>query len=329
MSLTLSTEFTFTNQIASVHTSAYFRKRLVIARFGQIKSTENIPGKDTTEPYFKKTKPAKAGVENTAVEIDNLVDAEFQMTVDEVVKGLGLTDSAKVRFGAPLPVWEQEAHRQIGRVFAEKLEDDVWTELKKPASFTELSSPSKDFSISKVFGVDKGTEDPEFKLQELNIRALTKLRTRGLGDDGDEAFAVIMHSSHYNSIELDQGAGFLKADARFPLFKLKGFKGYTNLFLGLAFFVNDGVPAGADITVTDSGSATQKYKTFYVYLLKRNSFCITRKKRPTIEYDRDITKRADIMVASQWYGVTGLHKKVSPDDVKIVRQRFTVPLETS
>ena len=151
--------------------------------------------------------------------------------------------------------------------------------------------------------------------------------TEGWGDRRDEAAAVILHSAHYNCIETDVQAGFLKADANDPLYKIKGFVGRSPMFWGLPFFVNDGVPTEDNVTITDSGSATQDYKVFDAVFLKKDAYGLMMKQLPKIEYDRDILKRKDIMVATQWYAVKSFHKIISTEDSRILFRKFATKLQ--
>ena len=337
MAITTRSQFTFNPQIAQRHVSAYFRRLLTIGRLATNPPDNNFywqRGGQITFPYYDKIGAAVAGVENQDVDIDSLGDNSFTALISEVVKGVGTNDTATYHMGPTLPGWLAEAQSQIARVFAEKVEDDCWAELIKPASHDDLITQSGDITLTTNFGADKGAESTELRSQLCNIRALGTALNESFGDRRDECIAMIMHSSHYNDLETDPTAGFLKADANGqwnndPLYKIKGFRGRMDMFFGLPLFVNDGVPVGPDITITDGARATQKYKTYNMVLLKKNAFGLIFKQDPRIEFARDIGKRQLKMVGTQWYATRGFHKAYSTDDVRVTFRRFSTRIQTT
>ena len=182
---------------------------------------------------------------------------------------------------------------------------------------------SGDITLATAFGADKGKLSSQLELQVPTISRISTALTDGFGDKRNEVQAIVMHSSHYNAIEADATAGFLKADANDPLYGYKGFVGRSSRWFGLAVFVSDTVPEEDNITITDNASATQEYKTYSMVFLKKDAFGLMIKQLPKIEYDRNIQRRKDLMVATQWYAVKGFHKIISTEDVRCVFQRFS------
>ena len=323
---TAASNFAFDPQIAQSHVAAYFRKLLVITKLAT-KPPDNkfpkTPGNTLTFPYFEPVGAAADGVENTDVDIDDIGDKSFTAAIKEITKGVGITDTALKKMGCTHADWEKEAHRQIARVLAEKVEDDLWTELKLPASRDALSTNSGNIALTEDFGNDKGALSSEYAKQLCNVRSIAEALTEAFGDRRGECSAAVLHSEHYKNIETDANAGFLKADANDPMYKIRGFVGRAPGLFGLPFFVNDQVPEEADVTITDGSSSTQDYKSYSMVFLKNNAFGLFMKQYPKIEYDRNIRARVDFMVATQWYALKSFHKVISTDDVRIAFKRFS------
>ena len=330
MAATMAANFTYVPQIAEGHISAYFRRELVIAKLAWRPGNNKFPstpGNTITFPYWSKISAAADGVENVNVDIDNLGDASFTATAKEITKGVGITDTALKKMGATHAEWEAETHRQIARVLAEKVETDVWEELNKSASHDDLSTDVAALSLASAFQGDKGANTTAYADQLCNIRKLSDGLTEAFGDKRGEAAAIILHSQHYKDIETDAQAGFLKADADDPMYKIPGFVGRAAMFWGLPFFINDNVQDAGDVRISDSGGATQDYKTYNAVFLKKDAFGLMIKQMPKIEYDRNIRQRQDFMVATQWYAVRTFHKVISTDDVRAAYKRFATKKE--
>ena len=325
MPATVRANFTFVPQIAESHISGYFRKHLVIAKLAwkpENNKFPSTPGNQITFPYFSVIGAAEDGVENTDVVIDDLGDSSFTATAKEITKGVGITDTALKAMGCTHAEWEKQAHMQVARVLAEKVETDVWTELHKNTSHDTLPSLVENISINSQFGTDKGAQNTAYQNQLCSIRGLAEGLTDAFGDKRTEAAAIILHSQHYKDLETDTQAGFLKADANDPLYKVRGFVGRAAMFWGLPFFVNDNVEDAGNVTITDSATTTQAFKTYNAVFLKKDAFGLMIKQMPKIEYDRNILKRQDFMVATQWYAVRSFHKVISTEDVRAGYRRF-------
>ena len=333
MPLTLRQDFVFENQIATDHIGAYFRKFLVVGNLAYKPPNEALfnrtPGEKILFPYWGKLSPAQDGVENTAMDVDNLADDQFETTVKEIVKAVGITDTARIRLGTTTEAWEAEVHRQIGRVFSEKVDEDIWTELNLATSKIELTNNIQDFTIATAFGNDKGASDSKFTAQTCNIRSISQDLTDSYGDRRKECMAVLMHSGNYNSIETDVQAGFLKADANDPLYNMPEFVGRAPQFFNIPFFVVDNVPKGAKVTVTDSASATQKYQSYKNVYFKKDAFGFFSKQEATVEYARDTLKRADTISSTQWYAIKSFHEKISSDDKRLSMRSYLTREQTT
>ena len=322
---TVKGSFSFVPQIAERHVSGFFRDRLIMGRLATTPPVNEFPtqrGGVITFPYYNTIGDAEDGVEATKPTRDTLGDNSFTAEIKEIVKSISITSTAEKYMGMSREYWDVEATKQMGRVFAEKVEKDIWAELGKSTSHMDLTSPSKDVTITRAFaGDDKGQS--ALTDQKCNIRAIAEALTEAFGDRRNECKAVVLHSEHYKDIETDEKAGFLKADANDPFYKIKGFVGRSSFLFNLAFFINDGVPAGSNITVTDTASATQDYKTYNMVMIKNNSYGFIPKQRPLIMYDSDIEARVDFMVGTQWYAVKSFHQAVSTEDNRIAYKRFT------
>lgn len=332
MALTLASNFTFERQLAARHIAGYFRRELVLGALAWKPPNRKFveaPGQKYVFPYFSVIGAAEDGVENTAPTPDSLGDASFSATVKEIIKEVDITDSARIKMGCSHAEWEAEAHRQLARRLAEKVDIDLWAEITKAASYKSLSNKTGDITLNAAFGGDKGALNPAFVSQKCNIREIATALTNAFGDKRNEAAAVILHSKHYADIETDATAGFLKADARDPLYKVEGFQGRASMFFNLAFFINDNVPVGDKITVTDSGGATQKYQSYRAVILKKDAFGLIPKKYPKVDYARDVRKRVDVMVANQWLAYRSFHAVISSDDIRMGQIQFLTDEQTA
>ena len=335
MAITTKSDWTFDPQVASGYISAYFRERLIWAKLawmpaGEKEFNEKTPGGKITFPYWGKIGAAQDKVESVAMAVDKITDNEFMAEIKAISKAVSITDAARKYSGATREELESEVHRQIGRVMAEKVDKDVLAELSLATSSDSVENNNGDVTITSTFDpATRGIDDVKVRPMRCNIRNITKVLTEGFGDRRNEAKVIILHPKHYNDIETDQGAGFLKADANDPLYKLPGFVGRSNLFLGLAFFINEGVPLGNKITVTDSAGTTQKFQEYKSFILKADPLGFWPKQKPLLEYARDILKSDDYVACTQWYAVKSFHKKISSQDVRVLNVDWLTDTRTA
>ena len=316
---TLKSEFGYTPQVASDHILAYFQKKIIWGSLGYkgIKMFDRTQGETITFPYWKKLGDAEDGVENTALTVDDLGDATFTATVKEIGKAAGITDSARIASGATREEWDSEALRQIGRVFAEKVDADLLAEITTSNNHKSVRSVTNK-SITGSFDTTRGLSS--LSGDRCNIRALHTSQTQAFGDRAQEVSAVVLHSRCWNDIATDGTAGFLQADALDPFFGKQGFQGRD--MWGAAWFINDNVPSST-VTVTDNSTATQQYHVRNVVFLKPRAYGFILKRDAMVERDRDILKRVDVLSGTHWYAVKSFHNQLtSQNDERIAFAQF-------
>ena len=328
----MSGDFTFSPQIAQNYISGYWRKKLLWASLGMkvIQNFQTTPGNTLTFPYYNTISAAVDGTEGTRMAVDNLTDNQFTVTIKEVVKAVGRTDAAMYAHGNDPSGWEMEAHNQIARVFAEKVDADVLTEISKSGSGMSVKTSPTALTITSAFGTafDPYVSSSAFRDDAMNVRTLATGITDAFGDKTDEIAAIIMHSKQWNDLNRDNTAGYLKADSNHPLMGLKGYKGVFSGdggALGIPVFVNDQCPKGSKLTITDSASATKKYQSYKCIVMKKNAWGVVVKQEPKIEYGRDQLARQDYMSCTQWYGTKSFNQVIDTEDV---RQGFIETLTT-
>ena len=330
MAVTLKADFSFEPQIANLYSSAYFRRRLIFAKLGFMPSSEQTfketPGDKITFPYYEKMGDAGDYVENQAMEVDKLSDDKFEATIQGFTKAVGRTKAALLAHGNSPMAWEREAHKQIGQLFAEKLDKLLLTKLATAEYADTLDKVTGDVTITTPFGIDKGISDAKVLPQRFNVRSFSSDLIEAFGDKSNECRYAVMHSKQFNDLAVDKEAGFLKADANHPLFGISQFKG--TLF-GVGVLTFDTVNKGSKITITDSGGATQKFQTYEVLYLKADAYGVFPKRTPNIEYARDILKKNDIMAADQWLAVISFHKRISTEDVRAAKKEYLVNEQTT
>lgn len=291
---TLSTDIGFEPKVFADHVDAYFRQKLMWGAVALLDNTlQAEPGETVNFPFFNKIGAAEEPGEQNQLTVDKLGDDAFSVTVKEVGKAVGFKDKALRVSAARRAEIFNEAERQIARVHAEKVDNDLVALLEDSDNF------SQGFTATAA-------------AHTLDIRRLNASRISTFGDRHDEAAAVYLHSRQYLDLMNDSTAGFLNADATDPMFGLPGFMGRL---LGMAVFVSDLCPQADDI---DNATA------FHGYIMKQNPYGIAIAESPMVETDRDILSRENVVTATQWYGVVGIHKKVSDDDLRVTRFTTTV-----
>ena len=292
---TLSTDLGFEPKVFADHVQAYFRQKLMWGSMALVDETLVAqPGQTVHFPFFTKIGDAEEPLETNQLVVDKLTDDAFTCTVKEVGKAVGFTMRS---FRASAERRERilaDAEAQMARVHAEKVDKDIVALLQDASSYTQGYTAAAAGDV-------------------LNIRTLNSARIGGLGDRHDEAMAVFMHSRQFLDMMNDSTAGFLKADALDPLYTVPGFQGRI---LGMAVFVSDLCPAVA-------GGIDGK-DAFHGYVMKASPYGICVAEAPEVESDKDILSREIVITATQYYGVVGIHKKVSADDLRVIRFTTTV-----
>ncbi len=298
MSATQSGDVGFVPKVWSDHIEAYFNRKMGIGQLALMNDQlKAAPGETVNFPYFKAIGEAQEPAQDEGLEVEALQDDSFDCTVKEIGKAVGWKDKALVVSANP-GGQHGEAQRQIGRVFAEKVDTDL---------VTLINAASANYTDGFI-ATTTGTHN-------ANIRLLMQSKITGFGDKQDEAVAVAMHSQDFMNIMIDSTAAFLAANATDPFYGLPGFQGRL---LGMALFVLDTMPAV-------SGGINSK-KAWYHFIFKPNPFGIYMKRDMSPEQDRDILHRETVVSATMWYGVCSLHGKVAATDLRVTRGAFATSL---
>lgn len=220
MAATVSTDFVFQPKVWKEHISAYFRDKLL---FGAIAVTDDTlaqePGTTINFPYFKKIGAAEEPLETASLTVDNLEDDSFSATVKEIGKAVGVKKKAFKVSAARTERVIQEITSQIGRVHAEKVDDDLLAEFSTVGNFVA----------------------PTLTISGKNVRSINEGKVKAFGDLHTDAIALHIHSLDMLEVMNDSTAGFLKADALDPMYGAPGFRGRL---LGMAVFETDKMTAG-------------------------------------------------------------------------------------
>lgn len=295
MGATTTNDIGFEPKVFADHIQAYFRQKLVWGSMAMVdESLVANPGMTVHFPYFKAIGAAEEPGEQNQLTVDSLEDDAFSCTVKEVGKAVGFKMRSFRKSAARKEEILTEAEKQLARVHAEKVDDDIVTLLQDSNNYTD--------------GFTATSSGQTMTIQRLNTARIT-----GFGDRHSEAAAVFMHSRMFLDMMNDSNAGFLKADANDPLWQTPGFEGRI---LGMALFVSDECPEVAG--GIDSQTA------YRGYIMKMNPYGICVAERPEIESDKDILSRELVVTATQYYGVVGIHQKVSADDARVIR--FNAPV---
>lgn len=299
MSATQSSDVNFSPKVWSDHINAYFDRKMALGSLAVMdKTLQAEPGDTVNFPYFSAISAAQEPAEDEGLEVEALVDNSFSVTVKEIGKAVGWKDKARRKSAAnksginPNGVQETEAQNQISRIFAEKVDADIITEIntsgKYVAGFVATGSA-----------------------QTCTIQGILNSKITAFGDKQSDAIAIAMHSQDYLNMMTDSTAGFLKADANDPFYGRPGFEGRL---LGMALFVLDTMPVV-------SGGIDGKV-AYQHFIFKANPFGIYMAEDMNPEMDRDILHRETILAATMWYGVLSLHAKVATADYRICRGAF-------
>lgn len=292
MGATQSSNVVFTPKVWSDHVTAYFDRKMALGSLALMDRTlEAQPGETVNFPYFKAIGDAQEPAETEGLEVEPLIDDSFSVTVKEIGKAVGWKDKAIRKSAASRSTHEDEAQKQMARVFAEKVDKDY------QALINNVSNYKTGFTAASAS-------------DKLTITQLLQLKIACFGDKMDQAVACSMHSLSYATLMTDSTAGFLKMDANDPFYGLPGFQGRL---LGMALFVLD-----SSARVTDVASK----KTYAVHVFKANPFGLYMAEEMKMEADRDILHRENVVAGTMWYGTLSLHAKVSADDLRIGRGTF-------
>lgn len=301
MPATQSSDIAFAPKVWKDHIGGHFDTKLGLGRLALMDRTLVAePGETVNFPYWKTIGAVQEPAETEGLSVDRLADDSFSVTVKEVGKAVGWKDKA-IRVSAAGPQRksaEDEAQRQIGIRMAEKVESDLIGLLASAANY-------------KVgFTATAATHT-------ANVSRLLEMKIKAFGDKQDQTVALAMHSLLFLDVMRDAGTGFLKADANDPFWNAPGFMGRL---LGNALFVLDSMP---EVT------AVETKKTYAAFAFKADPFGIYMAQDMLIERDRDILARENLVAATTWYGVLGLHSKVDALDYRIARGTFATDVASA
>lgn len=298
MPATSSGDIGFIPQVANDHIQGYFNDHLVMGAFAQKNTTlkdDAKAGETITMPFYKTIGAVEKPGENDSLTVDKLEDSSFSATVAEVGKAVGFKDAALIKNGDSKSNTYEEATRQIGRVQAEAVDNDLITEATANGNF-EL-------------GYQAGAAG-----DVCNVQNLLRGKITGFGDKESEAQVLILHSQHIITFGVELFTKMLVKDANDPYNKIPGFKGRI---LDMAVVVTDKMPRVADV----GGK-----RVFSALILKADAYGFIVKQDMLLESDRDILARETVIAATQWYAVKAFHGKVSANDKRICKMNFATEM---
>lgn len=286
---TKSSDFVFEPKVWSDHIMAYFDKKLVYGAFALQNDQLKAEGSGLTVnfPYYKAISAAEEPGEDDSLTPDTLSDDSFNATVFEVGKAVAIKKKAFKKSADTVAGIVSEAQQQIARVFAEKVDAKLNTEITNSANYTSGYSAS-----------EAG--------HTMNIRTLLKAKIVAFGDKNEDAEVCFMHSLPYLDLMSDTTSGFLKADALDPL---NAIKGYVGRVLNMGLVVVDSCPKNV-------GGQVGGKDTYLTHFHKVNSYGIMWKQDMEMDEDKDVLARESLYAANQWYAVKSFHGKISADDKK-------------
>jgi len=283
MPATVSADFAFAPKVWQDHIMAYFDRKLVYGAFAlRDDSLVASPGLTQNFPYFKKIGAAQKPGEDEGLIVDNLTDDSFSVTVAEVSKAVGVTKKAFKSSAARQERIIAEVQEQIGRVIAEQIDADLYTEFSAHATSGFAAAASGD---------------------TMNIRTLNTGKIKAFGDKHKDAVVVFMHSFQFLDMMTDSTAGFLVANALDPMFMVEGFEGRL---AGLAI-------VSVDTVAKNSGGQVGGKDTYDSFIHKANAYGFMVKQEMELESDYDILHRQWVFAADQWYGVKSFHTTIGSD----------------
>jgi hypothetical protein len=277
---TMSANFAFAPKVWQDHIMAYFDRKLVYGAFAlRDESLTAQPGLTQNFPYFKKVGAAQKPTEDEGLAVDYLSDDSFSCTVYEVSKAVGVSKKAFKVSAARTERIIQEVQEQIGRVIAEQIDADLYTEFSAHATAGYTATASGN---------------------TMNIRTFNTGKIVAFGDKHKDSVVGFMHSLQFLDMMTDTTAGFLQANAVDPMFLVEGFEGRLG---GVAIVTVD--------TVTkNSGGQVGGKDTYDCFIHKANAYGFMLKQEMELESDYDILHRQWVFAGDHWYGVKSFHTTI-------------------
>lgn len=298
MAATVAADFVFQPKVWKDHVAAYFDDKLVFGALAMRDDTlTQAPGTTVNFPYFKQIGGVEEPAEAAALSVDSLSDDSFSASVKEVGKAVGVKKKAFKVSAAQTERVIQEITSQMARRHAEKVDDDLLTEMSTVGNYVD--------GFTATVAADT-----------LNVRTVLKAKIAAFGDHQEDAIAIQMHSKQLYDLMSDSTSGFLKADANDPMYSVPGFSG--RLF-GMALFISDKMPNNGGVQI-DGKDAYQ------AFIHKMDPYGILLKQDMEMESDYDLLNREWLFTSNQWYAVKSFHAKISSLDLKTARMTTTVSI---
>lgn len=289
MPATVAADFAFTPKVWQDHIMAYFDRKLVYGAFAlRDDSLTAAPGLTQNFPYFKKIGAAQKPTEDEGLAVDNLSDDSFNVTVAELSKAVGVSKKAFKSSAARTERVIQEVQEQIGRVMAEQIDADL---------YTEFAAHSKSGYAAAAAG------------DKMNIRTLNTGKIVAFGDKHKDSVVCFMHSLQFLDMMTDTTAGFLVANAIDPMFMVEGFEGRLG---GVAII-------SVDTVAKNSGGQVGGKDTYDAWIHKANAYGFMVKQEMELESDYDLLHRQWVFAGDQWYGVKSFHATLGTDFLKTAK----------
>lgn len=289
MPSTVAANFAFVPKVWQDHIMAYFDRKLVYGAFAlRDDGLTQQPGLTQNFPYFKKIGAAQEPEEDEGLAVDNLTDDSFSVTVKEVSKAVGATKKAFKVSAARTERVIQEIQEQIGRVMAEKVDADLYTE----------------FAANATVGYQAAAAG-----NTMNIRTLNTGKIKAFGDKHKDAVVCFMHSFQFLDMMTDSTAGFLQANAIDPMFMVEGFEGRL---AGMAII-------SVDTVGKNTAGQIESKDTYDAFIHKNNAYGFMVKQEMELESDYDILHRQWVFAGDQWYGVKSFHAKIDANFKKTAK----------
>ena len=295
MPSTVAADFAFQPKVWQDHIMAYFDRKLVYGAFAlRDESLVAAPGLTQNFPYFKKIGAVQKPTEDEGLSVDNLTDDSFNVTVSEVSKAVGVSKKAFKMSAARTERIIQEIQEQIGRVFAEQIDADLYTE----------------FSGHYTAGFTATAATDTMSITNLNVGKI-----KAFGDKHKDSVVVFMHSLQFLDLMTNTTSGFLVANALDPMFMVEGFEGRL---AGVAII-------SVDTVTKNAGTNTQiaSKDSYDAWIHKANAYGFMVKQDMELESDYDILHRQWVFAGDQWYGVKSFDQTISADFKKTARLRTT------
>lgn len=288
MPATVAADFAFTPKVWQDHIMAYFDRKLVYGAFAlRDDSLTAAPGLTQNFPYFSSIGPAQVPSEDEGLIVDNLTDNSFNVTCAEVSKAVGVSKKAFKVSAARTERIIQEVQEQIGRVMAEKVDQDLYTALA--SSYTTGYTAPGNSSITTPVGC-------------MNIRTLNTGKIVAFGDKHKDAVVVFMHSLQFLDMMTDSTGGFLVANALDPMFLVEGFEGRL---AGVAVI-------SVDTVGKNTAGQINSINAYDSFVLKANAFGFMVKQEMEMESDYDMIHRQWVFAGDHWYGTRTFDQTISP-----------------